>query len=215
MIRAIVFDLDGTLLNTLDDLCDSLNFAMDACQMPRHSLEKTRQMVGNGTEDLLTRAVPGGRQNPRFDECISVYRARYTEHWNDKTRPYDGILPLLRTLKEKGIGIGVASNKFDAAVKELVKLHFGDLVDIAIGEGGEIGKKPKPDSVYAAMKVLGVTPDEILYAGDSDTDMETGKNAGVFTVGVLWGFRDEACMRKAGGEHFISHPEEILKYIEM
>jgi len=158
--------------------------------------------------------VPGGKENPRFDECIAVYRARYTEHWNDKTRPYDGILPLLATLKEMGIGIGIASNKFDSAVKELARLHFGPLVDIAVGEGGDIRKKPLPDSIFAAMRALGATPEETLYVGDSDTDVFTGRNAGVFTVSVLWGFRDEDCMREAGGEHFITRPEEILEYVK-
>lgn len=213
MIRAIVFDLDGTLLNTLDDLCDSLNYALSACGMPTYTLNQVRLMVGNGTEDLLTRAVPGGKENPRFDECIAVYRARYTEHWNDKTRPYDGILPLLATLKEMGIGIGIASNKFDSAVKELARLHFGPLVDIAVGEGGDIRKKPLPDSIFAAMRALGATPEETLYVGDSDTDVFTGRNAGVFTVSVLWGFRDEDCMREAGSEHFITRPEEILEHV--
>lgn len=208
-----VFDLDGTLLDTLDDLMNSVNFALAEFDFPKRSREEIRQFVGNGVGMLIKRAVPAGTSTEIEEECLSVFRHHYSEHKEDNTAPYDGISPALLKLKEAGIKTAVVSNKFDAAVKELCKPFFGDLIPVAIGERENVRRKPCPDSVFEALKELGAEKETAIYIGDSDTDVETAKNAGIPCIGVTWGFRDRDILEKAGADYIIDEPSQLLGII--
>lgn len=210
--NAIIFDLDGTLLNTLDDLADSVNFVLEKHGFPLHSADKVRQMVGNGIALLIERAIPEGRSNPLFDTCLAEFQTYYKAHMQEKTAPYPGITELLLALREQGYHIAVVSNKFDAAVKALCRDYFGDLIDVAIGETATIARKPAPDTVFAAMRQLNVSPESCIYVGDSDVDIETAKNAGIPCISVTWGFRDEEFLRAHGASCIAASPEQIPAY---
>jgi phosphoglycolate phosphatase len=169
--------------------------------------------VGNGVGLLITRSIPCGQDNPQFAACLDAFCAYYAEHNRVITNPYDGIVALLNALREQGVRIGVVSNKFDSAVKALCQDYFGKLVEVAIGERDGVRRKPHPDSLFAAMDALGVSPQECLYVGDSETDVESAKNAGINCLSVLWGFRDKETLTNAGATHFVSTPAEILNCI--
>lgn len=209
----IVFDMDGTLLDTLEDLADAVNFALRETGMDERSLEEIRRFVGNGVRTLMERAVAGGAEHPLFERAFALFRERYAEHSADKTKPYEGILPLLRELKERGYALAVVSNKVDAAVKELVPRYFGSLLDVAVGEREGMPRKPAPDGVFAALEELGKGAETALFVGDSEVDAQTAKNAGLPLVAVLWGFRDEACLRAEGATLFARHPRDILAFL--
>ena len=211
--RAILFDLDGTLLNTLDDLHNSVNRTMKAFSFPLRTKEETRLAVGDGVGMLIARSIPNGMENPQFEACLAAFRADYAQNNRVLTAPYDGILPLLSALKAKGIRIGVVSNKFDSAVKALCDDYFAGLIDVAVGERENVRRKPAPDSLFAAMEVLSVTPSDCLYVGDSETDVESAKNAGLPCISVLWGFRDATTLKQAGATTFAKTPVDILNLI--
>lgn len=210
MIKNVIFDLDGTLLNTLEDLRDSTNAALRAFGLPERTTDEVRRFVGNGVRLLMIRATPGGEENPQFEEILAYFRRHYAEHCFDQTRPYDGILPMLDRLQESGIGLAVVSNKFDAAVRELCRRYFPDQIAIAIGEREGIRKKPAPDSVLQAMRELHADPSESLYVGDSEVDIETARNAGIPCVSVTWGFRDRDFLLAHGASALIDDPSELL-----
>jgi len=212
MYSTYIFDLDGTLLDTLGDLAASVNYALCTCDMPEHSIEDVRRFVGNGVRLLMERAVPDGASNPRFDEAFSAFRQHYMAHSLDTTRPYDGIPEMLVALKAKGCHTAVVSNKFYAATQELCRHFFADTIDVAIGEHEAEGirKKPAPDTVNEAFRQLGVGRDQAVYVGDSDVDIQTAKNSGLPCINVLWGFRDRDFLQKNGAETFISAPSELL-----
>ena len=211
--KAILFDLDGTLLNTLDDLHNSVNRTMSAFHFPLRTREETRLAVGDGVGMLITRSIPGGQDNPDFAECLAAFRKDYAENNQVLTAPYEGITELLSALREKGIRIGVVSNKFDSAVKALCAEYFGDLVEVAVGERENVRRKPHPDSLFAAMESLDVAPADCLYVGDSETDVASAKNAGIDCCSVLWGFRDKETLIQAGATCFVANPNEILELI--
>ena len=210
MIKNLIFDLDGTLLNTLEDLRDSANAALEAFGYPPRTTDEVRRFVGNGVRLLMIRATPDGEQNEKFKEILAYFRRHYAEHCFDQTRPYDGILPMLDRLQKAGIGLAVVSNKFDAAVRELCRRYFPDQIAIAIGEREGIRKKPAPDSVLQAMRELHADPLESLYVGDSDVDIETARNAGIPCVSVTWGFRDRDFLLAHGASALIDDPSELL-----
>ena len=223
-IRAVVFDLDGTLLDTLRDLTDATNASLRKNGLPERSMEDVRRFVGNGIANLLVRAMPG-REYPdtladitgdpekltMHQHLLQDFSDYYEQHCEDNTRPYEGIIILLEQLKKQGIRIAVVSNKADFAVKKLIPVYFGDLVDVAIGEDEAhgIGKKPAPEMVMTALKSLGVTPDQAVYVGDSDVDIRTAKNAGMPCVSVLWGFRSRQFLLQHGASTLIRKPEEL------
>ena len=209
MIKAVVFDLDGTLLNTLDDLKESTNFALRKFNYPERTLEEVRCFVGNGVRKLIERAVPEDCKN--IDECLEVFKKNYFENMYNHTQAYNGILKILEELHKDKVKIGVVSNKFDSAVKELCKKYFGDLVDTAIGQNDDVPKKPAPDGVLKAMKILGSDKNSTIYAGDSDVDVQTAKNAGLKCIGVTWGFRTEDYLK--GADFIVDSPDEILKIV--
>ena len=210
--KTYIFDLDGTLLDTLGDLAASVNYALRTHGMPEHSLDDVRRFVGNGVRLLMERAVPDGAMNPLFDEAFATFRQHYMTHSLDTTRPYNNIPETLTALREKGCHIAVVSNKMMAATQELCRHFFQDTVEVAIGENENQGirKKPAPDTVFAALKALGVGKDEAVYVGDSDVDIQTAANAGIPCVSVLWGFRDRDFLVSHGAVTLISNPLELL-----
>ena len=212
-IKAVIWDLDGTLLNTLDDLAASVNAALAMNGMPLRSTEEVRAFVGNGIRNLMMRAVPGGEANPAFDKALEDFTRHYGAHSRDRTRPYDGILEMLDKLSGEGVKHAIVSNKIDFAVKALSRAYFGERMCAAIGDDPSRARKPAPDSVFAAMREMGVTAQETVYVGDSDVDVLTARNAGVPCVAVLWGFRDEACLRAAGAGRLAHTPDELREII--
>ena len=213
MTKAIVFDLDGTLLDTLADLAASTNYALRSCGMPEHSIDDVRRFVGNGVRMLMTRAVPDGESNPRFDEAFSVFRQHYMQHCLDTTCPYPGIMEALARLREKGMLLAIVSNKMQAATEELRQHFFSQYIDVAIGESAAIRKKPAPDTVNEALRLLGISHDEAIYVGDSDVDIDTARAAMMSCASVLWGFRDRQFLLNHGATRLLSSPEELLSLV--
>lgn len=207
-----IFDLDGTLLDTIGDLAASVNFALRTHGMPEHSLDDVRRFVGNGVRKLMERAVPDGADNPRFDETFATFRQYYMAHSLDTTRPYEGIPETLATLKARGCHLAVVSNKMMAATQALCHHFFPDTIEVAIGEDEAAGirRKPAPDTVFAALKALGVGKENAVYVGDSDVDIQTARNASLPCISVLWGFRDRDFLISHGAQTFITHPAELL-----
>ena len=215
-LQAFIFDLDGTLLDTLGDLAASVNYALKACGMPQHSIDDVRRFVGNGVRLLMERAVPDGAANPRFEEAFATFRQHYLEHSLDTTRPYDGIMEMLQALRSRGFRTAVVSNKFYAATQELCQYFFADSIEVAIGEHEAEGirKKPAPDTVNEALRQLGVSREHAVYVGDSDVDIATAAASGMPCISVLWGFRDREFLLAHGATQFISHPSELLTLFE-
>ena len=205
-----IFDLDGTLLSTLNDLATSTNYALRWAGMPERTIEEIRMFVGNGVKLLMERAIPNGINNPKFEETYAKFREHYLEHNLDTTSPYDGIPELLRELKRRGKKLAIVSNKFYAATQDLAKHFFTDTIEVAIGERETIRKKPAPDTVLEALRQLGASKEGAVYIGDSDVDIMTAKNCGLPCISVLWGFRDKDFLIQHGGTIFVNKPSEIL-----
>ena len=210
--KTYIFDLDGTLLNTLDDLAASVNYALAANGMPVHTTDAVRQFVGNGVRVLMQRAVPGGESNPAFETVLEAFRSHYLLHSLDSTRPYPGVPDLLARLKELGMGLAVVSNKFYTATQELCRHFFADTIEVAIGEHEAEGirRKPAPDTVFEALRQLNVSAEEAVYVGDSDVDILTARNAGLPCISVLWGFRDRQFLLDHGATMLAERPEDII-----
>lgn len=211
--HTVIFDLDGTLLNTLEDLSNAVNYALKQYEMPPRTIEEIRQFVGNGVRTLMIRAVPQGDDNPQFEEVFSCFKKYYGEHCNDTTKPYAGIMELLKELQDKGYVLAIVSNKIDSAVKELQKRYFDGLISVAIGEREGIQRKPAPDTVLTAFAELGVSKEEAVYVGDSDVDIMTAHNAGIPCISVLWGFRDKQFLLEHGAGNMIEKPQDLWKYL--
>ena len=218
MYKTFIFDLDGTLLDTLQDLADSVNYALRQHGMPEHSIDDIRRFVGNGVRLLMERAVPDGAENPQFEVTFATFRQHYMKHSLDTTRPYEGISELIHELKARGCKMAVVSNKMMAATQELVRHFFPD-IEVAIGENEAAGirKKPAPDTVFEALRQLGYPPTShpspltsVVYVGDSDVDLATARNSGIPCISVLWGFRDRDFLLSHGATTFVGHPLEIL-----
>lgn len=210
MYNTYIFDLDGTLLSTLGDLAASCNYALRTNGMPERTIDEVRVFVGNGVKKLMERAVPNGEDNPAFEKTYSDFRKHYMEHNLDTTKPYDGVMDLLKELNSRGKKVAVVSNKFYAATQELCRHFFGNLVQVAIGEREDIRKKPAPDTVIEAMRQLGVTTEGAVYIGDSDVDIETARNSGMPCISVLWGFRDRDFLLQHCATTLVDTPADIL-----
>lgn len=212
----VIFDMDGTLLNTLEDLTDSVNAAMRAFGRPERTIDEIRQFVGNGVLNLMERAVPEGREAEDFQEIYQWFKQYYEEHSRIKTRPYPGILELVRELQARGCRMAIVSNKFHDAVCALSHLYFDDLLPVAIGENEAAGirKKPAPDTVFSALKRLGSEPDRAVYVGDSEVDYATAANAGLDCILVSWGFRDRALLESFHPMALVDDPQDILAFCE-
>ena len=212
--RIALFDLDGTVLNTLDDLADATNAVLAANTLPLRTRDEVRRFVGNGVRKLIERAVPAGTDEALTDKVYADFKAYYGAHCAIKTRPYDGIPEMLRALRAAGVRTAVISNKADFAVQNLVKQYFGELFDAALGE--DVAKrptKPAPDMVYHVLEALGACAAEAVYIGDSDVDILTAQNAGLPAIGVTWGFRDRACLANAGATLLADSVSELQNLI--
>ncbi|MBQ7180663.1 MAG: HAD-IIIA family hydrolase [Bacteroidaceae bacterium] len=212
-MKTIIFDLDGTLLDTLEDLYLSVNHAMYSCGFPQRTLSEVRNFVGNGVRLLIHRAVPQGTPQPQKEACFQLFRAHYVQHCQDHTRPYPGIQEMLATLKKEGYRMGIVSNKLQAGVTELHEAWFRETIDVAVGESEGIRRKPAPDMVQHALRQLGSPATEAVYVGDSDVDLETARQAGMPCISVLWGFRERAFLSAHGATTFAERPDEIAKIL--
>lgn len=212
-ISTVIFDLDGTLLDTLEDLKTAVNYALNFCNMPGRTLGEVRQFVGNGVKNLMIRAVPDGENNPDFEKAFATFKEYYGAHCNDATKAYDGIPELLQALKDGGYTLAIVSNKIDSAVQDLNSRYFPQ-VDAAIGDREGLRRKPEPDSVRLVLKELGKTREEAVYVGDSEVDLATARNAGLPCISVLWGFRDRDFLIGHGAEIFAETPGEIMAVLE-
>lgn len=206
---AVIFDLDGTLLNTLEDLADSTNYALAVSGFPPRSLEEIRAFVGNGVGRLIHLAVPAGTPPEAEARCLADFRAHYLLNMEHKTAPYPGVLPLLDALSAAGLRLAVVSNKFDGAVKGLCASYFGARIPVAIGESPSVARKPAPDAVLRALAELGTAPGRAVYVGDSDVDLLTARNAGLPCVSVSWGFRDRDFLLAHGAARVVDTPEAL------
>lgn len=208
-----LFDMDGTVLDTLQDLADATNAVMRMHGYPTHSVEAVRQFVGNGARVLIEKALPTGTDEAKIHTVLGDFKEYYGKHSADATKPYDGVLECLRRLREAGVRTAVVSNKPDFAVKALAKQYFDGLFDMAIGDREGVRKKPAPDSVLEVMAALGVLPAEAVYIGDSDVDVLTAKNAGIDGIFVDWGFRSAQVLSESGAAVIVSDPTQITACI--
>ena len=212
-INTVVFDMDGTVLNTIDDLATSVNYAMEKFGFPQRTVEDYRRAVGNGIRRAIELTVPGGTSQEVIDEMVPVFKEHYDEHCLDKTRPYDGIIELMIELKKRGYKMAIVSNKIDSAVKELNQRFFSEAIEVAIGEKPGVNRKPAPDMVWEALKELGSTEDEAVYIGDSEVDFATANNSNLPCISVLWGFRDKDLLEEIGAQVFAEKPSDVLEIL--
>ena len=211
--KAVLFDMDGTLLDTLEDLCDSTNHALAQMGYPLRGIEEIRRFIGNGAEKQIRRAVPEGTSEGKIMETLAAFRAYYQDHCQIKTKVYDGLLDVLSELKEKGVKMAVVSNKPDAAVKKLSREYFGARLDYAIGPSDGVRCKPYPDMAEEALKALGVEKKDAVFVGDSEVDVQTGLNAGLDVIAVSWGFRSRQVVIEAGAKMIADDASELEKLI--
>lgn len=203
MIKAVIFDLDGTLLNTLGDLTDAVNAAICPRGYAPATVEQVRQRVGNGVRLLIKRSLREGTPDAEIDACLDDFRTAYDHGMMNRTVPYEGISAMLNTLRQSGIRAAVLSNKYDPAAKALIAHYFPGQIELTFGERAGVPSKPDPTAVYEIMHTLAVAPQETLYVGDSGTDMETAKNAGLTAIGVTWGFRERQVISDSGADFII------------
>lgn len=215
MIRSILFDLDGTLLDTLDDLANSVNYALRTHHLPERSHTEIRSFLGNGIRNLMLDAVGRGMSDEAFEPVFQTFRTYYVEHCLDKSKPFAGIIDLLKALQQRGITMAVVSNKLHPAVVELNERFFKEYITSAVGESATVRRKPNPDAVLAALSELGCSKDEAVYVGDSEVDLHTAQNVGMQCMLVLWGFRDEDFLRSLpGASLFAQCPADILSWLD-
>lgn len=210
-MKGIIFDLDGTLLDTIGDLHQSTNYALKKFGFPLRTKEEVNSFVGNGLRRLIRLAIPASATEETVTEVLGEMKAHYAEHYADLTVPYPGIIELLTSCKEHQIPMAIVSNKAYPFVKKLNQIYFPGLIPLAMGETENLPRKPAPDMVYQALQELGVT--EAVYVGDSEVDVQTAKNAGLPCLAVTWGFRTKEQLLEAGAERFVSTPKEILDSI--
>ena len=213
MYKAIIFDLDGTLLNTLDDLKNSVNYALNKHNLKERTLKEIRSFVGNGVKLLVQRAIGKELPEEQFNEIFNDFKTHYEVHKMDVTSPYEGIYELLKELKNRNYKLAIVSNKYDQGVKEICKNFFFEFIEVAIGESSTVRPKPAPDAMYEALKQLNVSKDEALFVGDSDVDLETGRNANIKTISVSWGFKDKEFLESINADIIIDNPNELLNYL--
>lgn len=211
--NTVIFDMDGTLLNTLEDLHDSLNAMLRKNGYSEKSLDEVRRFIGNGVGVLIKLALPKACTEEDFNRCAADFKETYKKNMQNKTRPFDGIRELLLELKQNNYKVAIVSNKFDPAVKALTKDYFGNLIPVAIGESAAVKRKPAPDCVLMAVKELGSDIRHTIYVGDSETDVRTAQNAGIPCVGVTWGYRGRKVLIEAGADYLIDTPGELMSIL--
>lgn len=213
MKKLIIFDLDGTILNTLEDLTDSTNYALSVNDMPKRTIDEVRSFVGNGIRKLIERAVPADTSLDKIDKVFADFKEYYNVHCMDKTKPYDGITELMKKLKAVGYKLAIISNKADDAVQILRNKFYIDYIDYAAGEIAGVEKKPSPASVNICLEKMGYSKEEAVYIGDSDVDVATAQNAEMDLIAVLWGFRDKELLVEKGAENIASNTTELYNII--
>ena len=211
--EAVIFDLDGTLVDTLEDLKDSVNFALSSFGFPERSIEEVRSFVGNGVRRLMYLSVPEGTDKDTAEKCLEVFKEHYKTNSRNKTKPYDGIAEMLDTLCENGIKTAVVTNKMHTAAKDIVEFYFGEKISITVGQLDGIAQKPQPDGVLKAIETLGVSKEKAVYVGDSEVDCITAKNAQIDCIGVTWGFRSREILKENGANVIVDSPAEILNIL--
>jgi len=214
MIKTIIFDMDGTILNTLDDIAASVNYALNHHELPTKTIDEIRLAVGRGAMNLIIDVIPKNSPQTLIQSVYDQYQAYYDLHNNDLTAPYDGIKQVLKALKDKGYQLAVVSNKHEYLVEQLNQDVFDHIFDIAIGQTKDVLIKPAPDMLYRCLNLLSSTIDQAIFIGDSDTDMKTAVNAKIRNIGVTWGFRDKKTLQDEGAQFIIDKPIEIIKIIE-
>ncbi|WP_051233878.1 HAD family hydrolase [Butyrivibrio sp. NC3005] len=210
----VIFDLDGTLLNTLEDLKNSTCYALKKHNMPERSLEEVRMFVGNGVRKLMERAVEAGTNEEKFEQIFKDFKEHYLIHCNDNTKPYDNIMELLDRLKKEGYKLAIVSNKYQKATAELAQMYFKEYISVAIGESEKIRKKPAPDTVIEAMKRLDSPVERCVYVGDSDVDINTAYNSHIPCISCEWGFRDRDFLKKNNANTIITNPLQIIDLLD-
>lgn len=213
MFKAAIFDMDGTVLDTLADITDSANAAMRWAGAPERTPDEVRSFVGNGAYKLMERCLPAGTGRKRIEEVLQFYRPYYELHAQIKTAPYPGIPEMLSSLRAAGVRLAVASNKPDGAVKRLAAYHFSGLLDAAVGERMGLRVKPAPDLLQVVMGLLHAAPEDTVYVGDSDVDIATAENAGVACISVAWGFRDGAFLLDHDARLLVNTPDELYRAV--
>lgn len=211
MYKAVIFDLDGTLLDTLEDLKNGTNYALKHNNMPERTTEEVKRFVGNGVAMLVKRAVPENTSEELKNKVINDFKDYYSEHCEDNTKSYDGVIEMLDTLIENNIKIAVVSNKIENAVKKLCKKYFGNRVGAATGDLEGRNKKPAPDAVYAAMNELNLKPEDCVYVGDSEVDVQTAVNCRMDGIAVSWGLRSKDTLIEAGAKIIADSPSEVTE----
>lgn len=211
--KTVIFDMDGTVLDTLEDLTDTVNYALGKFDLPLRSLEEVRMFLGNGIKALMQSVVPDGEKNPLYSQVFDAFKDYYKEHCNDKTHAYEGIPELMELLNKEGIKMAIVSNKVQSAVTDLNERYFKGLTEVAIGETHGIARKPAPDMVFKAMEILGADAETTVYVGDSEVDYNTAKNSGLDCISVLWGFRTKEFLEKIGATTFAEKPMDIFALI--
>lgn len=206
---AVLFDLDGTLLNTLDDLTEAVNHTLRLYGLPALEQAEVRAMVGNGVRRLVERLLPGGAADPRMEAALTDFERYYTAHCDVRTRPYEGVVEAMAALSEAGVKLAIVSNKNDQAVQALTRTYFGSLAAVAVGGRDGVPRKPAPDMPLAALAALGTAPQRALFVGDSDVDMQTAQNAGMDCMLVGWGFRDPDALAALGPRFFVDDAAEM------
>lgn len=209
----VIFDLDGTLLNTLDDLADSVNYALEKNELPKRTVDQIRRFIGNGVKVLIARAVPDGTRDEEYLTVYNDFVKHYEKNSRNKTAPYPGIKELLVKLKDKGYKLAIVSNKIDFAVKDLRDEFFDGLIEVAVGDSEETKNKPAPDMVFKALNELEETAEKSVYVGDTDVDLQTAKNAGMDCISVSWGFRSVSELEGYGAKMIAEKADDILKFI--
>lgn len=213
VIKAVIFDMDGTLLNTLDDVVDAVNHSLNKFGFKEYSSDEIRNAVGNGVRILMKRLAPEDISDEVFEDFLAYFIEYYSKNMNNKTCPYDNIIPMLKKLRADGYKIGILSNKFDSAVKELSDKYFLNLVDVAVGQKDGVEEKPAPDGIFEVAKALGVEIDECVYVGDSEVDIQTANNAGIDCISVTWGFKTVDFLYKNGATRLAYIPEDICELL--
>ena len=211
--RAVLFDMDGTVLDTLDDLTNAVNHVLGLYSMPPITRQQAAAYLGNGAKYLLTRSVPEGTPEGLIEELLRVYQPWYDSHCAILTAPYPGILPLMRALRAAGVSQAVISNKQDSAVKRLAERHFPGLLETAVGESAAVRRKPNPDAVLHALREMDIERADAVYVGDTEVDLQTAKNAGLACAAVGWGFRTEAELREAGASRVFQSVRELQDWL--
>lgn len=214
MIESVIFDLDGTLLYTLEDLQDSVNYALRKYGYKERTLDEISSFVGNGTQQLIKQALPQDIGEEAFVSCYKTFRDYYSEHCCVKTRPYDNIINVLEVIKDKGIKLGVISNKYQSAAEEVCHHYFNDLFDVVIGESENCKRKPSPDGLNMICEKFGIKKENVYFFGDSEVDIKAAENAGIFCISVLWGYRSRDFLTKNGAKLFIKDPYNILSLLD-